>query len=96
MAGNVRSGAAWHAARARVIREERDCFLCGHPVDRTIPYRDPHTKKVNPDSPSVHHLDPHPTPETVAIRSRLRLTHHRCNVSFGDGSRVKSRTSRKW
>lgn len=94
MAG-VRSGPAWRAVRERVIAEETHCHICKRWVDKSLPYKDS-KGKVNPMSPSVHHLDPHPTPDTVAIRSRLRLTHLGCNSSFGDGSRVRSRTSRRW
>lgn len=94
--GNVRSGAAWNAARDRVIREESDCHICKEPVDKTLPYRDPATKKINGRSKTVHHLDPHPTRETVAIRSRLRLAHWSCNTSYGDGTRVRAKTSRRW
>lgn len=94
MAG-VRSGAAWRAVCIRVKAEETHCHICKRRVDKTIPYKD-RNGKVNGKSASVHHLDPHPTPETVAIRSRLRLTHLSCNSSFGDGTRVRSRTSRKW
>lgn len=94
--GNVRSGATWERVRQIVLTEEDTCHLCKQPVDKTIPYRDRRTGKINRDSPSVHHLDPHPTRENVARRARLRLTHLGCNTSFGDGTRVKTRTSRKW
>ena len=93
--GNVRSGAAWRAVCIRVKAEETHCHICKRRVDKSLPYRDSRGR-VNKMSASVHHLDPHPTPETVATRSRLRLTHLGCNSSYGDGSRVKSRTSRQW
>jgi hypothetical protein len=95
MAG-VRSGRPWQRAREQVFREETHCRICGGEVDKTLPYRDPRTGKPNPLSKSVHHLDPHPTRENVARRDRLRLAHLGCNSSFGDGSRVKTRTSRRW
>lgn len=79
-----------------VFREETHCHICKGLVDKTLPYRDPRTGKVDPMAKSVHHLDPHPTPENVARRDRLRLAHVGCNSSLGDGSRVKSRTSRRW
>lgn len=92
----VRQGSKWRAVRERVFREESDCHICGDPVDLSIPYQDPRTGLINGLSKSVHHLDPHPTPDTVAIRSRLRLAHLSCNSSQGDGSRVRSKTSRRW
>ena len=95
MAG-VRSGRPWQRARQQVFAEESICHICKIEVDKARPYRDPRTRKVDPKSKSVHHLDPHPTPENVARRSRLRLAHVGCNSSFGDGTRVKLRTSRKW
>lgn len=95
MAG-VRSGAAWEAARQQVLREETHCHICKERVDKTLPYRDPGTGRINGGYATVHHLDPHPTKENVARRSRLRLTHWSCNTSYGDGSRVKTRTSRRW
>lgn len=94
--GGVRSGRPWRTVRQVVFREETYCHLCGHEVDKTIPYEDPATGLVNNLSKSVHHLDAHPTKENVARRSRLRLAHVGCNSRQGDGSRVKSRTSRKW
>lgn len=94
--GGVRSGRPWQRARQQVFAEETHCHICKEAVDLTLPYRDGRTGKVNPRSKSVHHLDPHPTPENVARRSRLRLAHVGCNSSFGDGTRVKARTSRKW
>ncbi|MDQ1205046.1 hypothetical protein [Microbacterium sp. BG28] len=95
MAG-VRSGRPWQTVRQVVFAEETHCHICKQLVDKSLPYRDARTGKVNPQSKSVHHLDPHPTKETVAIRSRLRLAHVGCNSSFGDGSRVRTRTSRRW
>jgi hypothetical protein len=92
----VRQGSKWRAVRERVIREEDICHICREPVDKSLPYKDPRTGLINGRSKSVHHLDPHPTPETVAIRSRLRLAHLSCNSSQGDGSRVKSKTSTRW
>lgn len=93
---NVRSGSEWRRVREQVLREESTCHLCKQPVDKTIPYRDRRTGAINGDSASVHHLDPHPTPDNVARRARLRLTHRRCNLAFGDGTKVKPRTSRRW
>ena len=94
--GNVRSGAAWERARQQVLAEETHCHICKERVDKALPYRDRVTGRINGDSASVHHLDPHPTRENVARRSRLRLTHLRCNTAYGDGTRVKTRTSRRW
>lgn len=94
--GGVRSGRPWQTARQVVFREETHCHFCKQVVDKTLPYKDKRTGKVNNMSKSVHHLDPHPTPENVARRSRLRLAHVGCNSSYGDGSRVKSKTSRQW
>ena len=95
MAG-VRSGRPWQRVRLRVFAEETHCHICKEEVDKSRPYRNPRTGEVDPKSKSVHHLDPHPTKETVAIRSRLRLAHVGCNSSFGDGTRVKTKTSRRW
>lgn len=94
--GNVRSGTAWQKARQQVLAEETHCHICKEWVDKGTPYRDRGTGRISKGYPTVHHLDPHPTPENVARRSRLRLAHWSCNSSFGDGSRVKTRTSRRW
>lgn len=94
--GNVRSGAAWQRARQQVLREETHCHICKEWVDKDAPYRDRVTGRINGAYPTVHHLDPHPTKENVARRSRLRLAHWRCNTSYGDGTRLKSKTSRRW
>ncbi len=75
-----RSGRPLQRAKDRVYAEETHCCRCGQPVDKTLPYRDPVTGEVNPESKSFDHLteldlesDPYDG----------HLAHLRCNASAG-------------
>lgn len=84
--------------RARVLREEDECWRCGLPVDKTLP---PHLD----GSPEVD--------EVIAValggdpldRANARLAHRLCNVQAGEQTKkqLKARrtieafeTSRSW
>jgi 5-methylcytosine-specific restriction endonuclease McrA len=76
-----------------VIRENDVCWLCGQPVDKSLPWPDPM-------SASVDHIVPLSVGGSLTDRSNVRLAHLRCNSSRGNGSRKRARnalpTSRKW
>lgn len=59
--------------RAAVLREEELCWLCGQPVDKTIPT--PH-----PDSPEVDEIIPVRNGGDPLDRNNCHLAHRRCNV----------------
>ena len=66
--------------RARVLREEEVCYLCGHPVDKTLP---PNL----PGSPEVHELVAVSLGGSPIDRANCVLTHRLCNVRAGNGTR---------
>lgn len=51
-----RSGRPLERAKARVYAEETHCCRCGELVDKSLPYRDPITGRVNRMSKSFEHL----------------------------------------
>lgn len=66
--------------RARVLREEDICYLCGEPVDKTLP-------PYLPGSPEVHEIEAVSLGGSPFDRANCRLTHRSCNVKHGNGTR---------
>lgn len=64
--------------RAAVLREEHDCWLCGKPVDKTLP-------GTHPNGPSIDHLTRR-TDGGTNHRTNLRLAHLHCNTGRHTGS----------
>lgn len=80
--------------RARVLREEDNCWLCGQPVDKTLP---PH----QPGSPEIDEIIPVSLGGSPIDRNNCRLSHRLCNVRRGNGTRTNRkpepmRTPRTW
>ena len=81
--------------RARVLREESDCWLCGLPVDKTL-------KTPHPGSPEVDEILPVSLGGSPIDRANCRLAHRLCNVRRGNGTRTTKAkpasftTSRSW
>jgi len=81
--------------RARVLREETHCWLCGGEVDRTLP---PHLS----GSPEVDEVIPVSLGGDPLDRSNCRLAHRLCNIRRGNGTKqTKTKpasftTSRAW
>lgn len=76
----------WRELRETVRRRGHPCWLCGQPIDYTIPYRNPDTGRVNPDTFTVDHKlarDTHP--ELAEDPANLCAAHHRCNLMKGTG-----------
>ena len=67
--------------RARVLREEDVCWLCGQPVDKTL-------KTPHPGSPEVDEVVPVSLGGSPIERSNCRLAHRACNVRRGNGERA--------
>jgi len=90
--GNLRN-----KIRARVIREEDNCWLCGNPVDKTLHHHDP-------QAPEVDEIVPVSKGGSPYDRKNCRLAHRLCNQKRGNGDRGWTyqepapplRTSRKW
>jgi 5-methylcytosine-specific restriction endonuclease McrA len=78
-----------------VYAEEHDCWICGNPVDKTLPYLDPQTGKPHPWAKTVDEIVPVSTGQTpqeqmllATTRSNCRLAHRRCNIQRGNGTRA--------
>ena len=74
--------------RAQVLREESDCWLCGEPVDKTLP---PH----RPDSPEVDEVVPIALGGSPTDRANCRLAHRLCNVRRGQQAKKQLRAKRR-
>lgn len=75
-----RRGRPWRRYREHVLATETHCRRCGRLVDKTLPYRDPFTGKVNRWYATVghqHELDAGGHPYQGG------LEHLRCNSSAG-------------
>lgn len=86
------NGTRWRGLRARVLREEELCWLCGHWVDKTLPT--PH-----PLAPEVDHVVPVAAGGAQYARENARLSHRRCNRAKSDAVSVPVPTdpvSRAW
>jgi|SRR5215213_10813455 len=95
-----RNGSTWagRRVRARVLREETHCFLCGEWVDKTIPYRNP-DGTINLMSPTTDHDEAVTLGGSLLARDNQHLTHLGGNISKGDGRLTDERrlnTTRKW
>ena len=83
--------------RARVIREEDTCWLCGKPVDKNLHHHDP-------GAPEVDEIVPVSKGGSPYDRKNCRLAHRLCNQRRGNGDRgwtpdpdpTPLKTSRRW
>lgn len=87
-----RSGRPLERAKAECFRTETHCRKCGKKVDKTLPYRDPITGRVNIWSKTYGHateLDAHGHPY------KGHLEHLHCNSSagaaYGNAKRARQR-----
>jgi 5-methylcytosine-specific restriction endonuclease McrA len=74
--------------RAKVLREEDDCWLCGLPVDKTL-------KTPDPGSPEVDEIVPVSLGGDPLDRDNCRLAHRLCNIRRGDGQRARPETLKR-
>lgn len=82
------TGRPYRRLQAWVYATQTYCWICGHPVDKALPYKDPATGQVNPWSKSLDHVIPTVArPELAQAEHNARLAHLRCNTSRGDGTR---------
>lgn len=70
--------------RARVLREEDACWLCGKPVDKTLP---PHQH----GSPEVDEIIPVSEGGDPLDRDNCRLSHRICNIRRGQKTKAAKR-----
>ena len=88
-ARRFRSGRAWQRARAQVIEESEVCWICGDPVDRSLP-------GTHPEGPTVDHVRALARGGAQLDRANLRLAHLRCNSAKRDRVLKPQVTSRRW
>jgi len=97
MAANPRrsNGHRRDQLRARVLREESQCGICGGEVDVTLPHG-------MPESPEVDEILPVSKGGSPLDRANVRLSHRLCNQKRGAADREYPRpavtfvTSRTW
>lgn len=80
------NGAKRNRLRARVLREETHCGICGLPVDVKLPHG-------QPDSPEVDEIIPVSKGGDPYDRRNCRLTHRLCNQRRGNGDREVAKAS---
>lgn len=84
---------AWQQARAECLRRHGPiptCWLCGEPIDMTLPWR-------HPMSASVDHVQPRQHGGALLDQANLRPAHRTHNVSRGNRTRLtKPKRSRSW
>ncbi len=66
--------------RAQVLREEHDCWLCGNPVDKSLPAGHPY-------APEIDEVVPVSLGGSPFDRSNCRLSHRIHNQQRGNGLR---------
>lgn len=89
-----RSGRPYERAKAHCFATETHCRRCGKVVDKTLPYKNPVTGKVNRMSKSFGHID---ELDAGGHPYHGRLEHLHCNSSagarYGNAKRRRARTS---
>mgnify|MGYP002479923367 CR=1 FL=1 len=76
MTGFIHSS-AWRRLRKQVLMRESVCYLCGQPVDKSLP-------SSSPWSASVDHVVARARGGSNADISNLHLVHKVCNSKKGD------------
>lgn len=66
------NGSRRNKLRARILREETTCHLCGQTVDKTLP-------RGRPASPEIDELQPVSLGGSPYDRANCRLAHRWCN-----------------
>lgn len=90
-----RSGVRWLKVSAQVKAEEYLCWLCGKPIDKSLPRR-------QPQSFTVDHVVPLLLGGPELDRSNLRAAHMSCNSARSNRLRAALRaqrdikTSQRW
>lgn len=77
-----RGGHRWGILRAQIYREETHCWICGQPVDQTLPTNHPMAR-------SVDHIHPLGMGGHPLDRTNCRLAHRCCNVARSNKLRAK-------
>ena len=70
------NGNAERKLRERLKAEGRPCYLCGRPIDYTLP-------KTHPGSFQLDHINPRAKGGSVLDYSNAGATHRACNLRKG-------------
>lgn len=97
MASKELGSAAWRRAREAVLARESICYLCGRPVDKSLP-------GSSPAGPTVDHMEARSTGGSLYDLSNLHLAHQRCNsmknsmalATYRYREALKQEHSREW
>ena len=97
MASKDLSSAAWRRAREAVLARESICYLCGRPVDKSLP-------GSSPMGPTVDHLEARANGGSLYDISNLHLAHQICNsrksalplATYRYREALKQEHSREW
>lgn len=81
------------ALKARIAREESNCWLCGYPIDSSLPPNDPMARTVDEVIPRSRSVD---KSRAALGRANTRAAHRQCNSEKGDRIVTEERTSRDW
>lgn len=79
--------------KAQLRREEANCWLCGYPIDDSLPSTHPMSRTVDEVIPRSRSVDPK---RSALDRSNCRAAHRRCNSEKGDRLVGEERHSRDW
>ena len=79
----------WRELRARVLREESVCWLCGQPIDFGAPPKSTY-------SASVDHVVARDKGGDMFDRANLRAAHYGCNSGRRERDPMPMRVSRRW
>lgn len=79
--------------KAQVRREEPNCWLCGYPVDLTLPPNHPMSSTIDEVIPRSRSVDRR---RAALDRGNTRHAHRRCNSEKGDSLVTEERHSREW
>ena len=89
--------ATYRRNRAALRAKRMPCWLCGKPIDYSLPYIDPTTGKPDPRTFSADHVDP--VGRGGSNHGELRAAHLGCNKKRQAKRREDLdiiRTTREW
>lgn len=80
--------------KAQVAREEPNCWLCGYPIDPSLPPNHPMARTLDEVRPRSRAVDRR---RAALDRGNVRAAHRLCNSEKGDSvAAMEDRTSRDW
>lgn len=83
---------AYRRATKRLRATNATCWICGTPIDRTLPY-------THPMSWTADHVKPRSKGGALIDTTNLRAAHRRCNSARGNRESTKADimpTTRTW